>query len=86
MHFYGNVVYAYVYTICEERFESCWWSFSWLDKKVKMTYLSAELPPSVGSPPPSPHWSRLMPGPLSDGFREDRHVQGSFRQRLPRIM
>ena len=53
MHFYGNVVYAYVYTICEERFGSCWWSFSWLDKKVKMRLTSApcchRLPASVHS-------------------------------------
>ena len=32
-----NIVYVYVY-VCktsEEKFGGCWWSFSWLDRKVQ---------------------------------------------------
>ena len=31
---FGNIVYVCVCEICE-KFRGCWWSFSWLDQKVK---------------------------------------------------
>ena len=35
MILFCNIVYVYVYKICQETFGGCWWSFSWLGQKVK---------------------------------------------------
>ena len=35
MILFYNIVYVYVYKISEEKFGSCWCSFSWLGEKVK---------------------------------------------------